>query len=102
MSDAPAFTIACDFLESRAGLETLALRGTIRIVLKKSGLDPKTVRAPELAVAFRRLLADELASRGFDDPEGLTDRVTTALAAVRETDRAEDSPEQVFSRLGGA
>jgi hypothetical protein len=51
MADSAAFEAACTRLEESGALDRLAARGTIRLVLKAAGLEPKGVTARELVVA---------------------------------------------------
>lgn len=98
----PAFEAACASLEQRSGLDRLAARGTIRLMLKDAGLEPKTVTARELAVAVRRLLPGELSTRGHaEDAEALSVLVVGALERVEDRPGG-DTPEAVFARLGGS
>lgn len=100
MADSPAFEAACTSLERRADLDRLVARGTIRLMLKDAGLEAKTVTARDLAVAVRRLLPGELASRGLaDDAEALSSFVASALERVEDRPDGE-TPEAVFARLG--
>lgn len=100
MAESAAFEAACARLEESGGLERLPTRGTIRLVLKEAGLDPKTVTARELAVAIERLLPAELSARGLPQPQVLCASIAAALESVENPAR-DDTPEAVFARLGG-
>ena len=101
MKDSAAFETACARLEDGGALDRLVARGTIRIVLKAAGLQPKTVTGRELAVAVERLLPAELSARGVREPEPLCASIAEALVAVE--NRAEDdTPEAIFARLAGS
>ena len=78
----------------------LAARGTIRLALKTSGLDPKTVSPEELAVVVEQLLPRELEQRGVTDRDTVCKRILGALARLP-AEPAAASPESVFARLGG-
>jgi hypothetical protein len=99
MTDSAAFEAACARLEESGALDRLAARGTIRLVLKAAGLEPKGVTARELVVAVERLLPAELSARGVPEPQVLSASIAKALESVVE-DRASDTPEAVFARLG--
>ena len=101
MTDSAAFDAACASLERNGTLDRLVARGTIRLVLKQAGLEPKTVTARELAVAVKRLLPAELAARGVPAPEVVCASIAEALQRV-ESRAASDTPEAIFARLGGA
>jgi hypothetical protein len=100
MADSAAFEAACVTLEESASLDRLVARGTIRLVLKAAGLEPRSVTARELVVAVKRLLPAELAARGVAEGERLCASIVKALDAVAENRTAQDSPDAVFARLG--
>lgn len=102
MSDSAAFEAACSALETGSTLDRLEARGTIRLVLKQAGLEAKSVKASELRVVIERLLPAELAARGVEQPDVLCGRIAQALQGVTETAVSGDTPESVFSRLGGS
>ena len=102
MADSPAFEAACASLEAAGPLNRLEARGTIRLALKQAGLDAKSITGRDLAVVLASVLPGELKARGVAQPEALCARIAQALASVKETAVASDSPEAVFSRLGGA
>lgn len=102
MADSAAFEAACTGLEKQGALERLVARGTIRLVLKQAGLDPRTATARELAVAVRRLLPAELAARGVAEPDALGASVAEALEGLgSRAGGGRDTPEAIFARLGG-
>jgi hypothetical protein len=96
------FDWACDELERESSLNRLEARGTVRLTLRQAGLEPKSVTPEQIAVVFEKLLPQELDARGIENAQTLCLRVA---AAARELDpdesRDTDSPEAVFSRLGG-
>lgn len=101
MADSAAFERACECLEQRTSLNRLEARGTVRLAIKRAGLDPGHVTGPELAVVAERVLRGELTARGVSD----ADAVCAALAAelpILATAEAGDTPEAIFSRLGGS
>lgn len=99
MADSAAFEAACAGLEDSGALDRLAARGTIRLVLKEAGLEPKTVTARELGVVVERLLPAALETRGVSEPTAPCAAIRRALERV--TDRAGDTPDAIFARLGG-
>jgi hypothetical protein len=102
MADSKAFEVACVELERATSFTGLEARGTIRIALKKSGLTAATVTATEMDVSARMVLPKELTLRGVDDADEVANRVSAALSAADLGDESRpDSPEAVFSRLGG-
>jgi hypothetical protein len=101
MADSKAFDKACELLEELCELSRLEARGTIRLALKQSGLEPRSVVASEIVVVIRALLPKELSVRGIPDCDQLCAKLCDGLSRVRDTPRGE-SPESVFSRLGGS
>ncbi|MCG8589557.1 MAG: hypothetical protein MJE66_09725 [Proteobacteria bacterium] len=101
MADSPAFDFLCNALEQGSALDRLEARGTVRLALKQSGLDPRHVRRDELAVVVEKLLPAELTSRGIDDPEGVCRQLGSALAGFADDGPSGEAPEDVFARLGG-
>ena len=102
MSESHAFTTVCEELENQSALDRLEARGTVRLMLKQAGLEPKTVTASQLSVAVEKILPAELETRGIANSATLCSHLCTALRALPDEDRADESPEAVFSRLGGS
>ncbi len=100
MADTEAFDKACTLLEEETELSRLEARGTIRIALKQSGLSPASVVASELLVVVQEILPRELVSRGIQDAADVCARMKTGLSRMGDSPRGE-TPESVFSRLGG-
>jgi hypothetical protein len=102
MADSPAFEAACVSLETAGSLNRLEARGTVRLALKQAGLDAKCVTARELVTVVQRVLPAQLAARGVEQLEALCSRIAQALAGVVDGVASGDTPEAVFSRLGGS
>ena len=58
------FDFVAEQLERRSSLDRLAARGTLRIVCKMAGLEPKTITPAQLLVICERVLPGELEKRG--------------------------------------
>jgi hypothetical protein len=101
MSDSNAFDFAASFLEENTDLDRLEARGTLRIILKKAGLEAKSVDPKQMKVAVDRMLADELVARGTADPSSVVDRLSSGMDTLQ-VDSGGSTPEQVFARLGGS
>ena len=100
MSASPAFAALTEALENASHLDRHEARGTVRLALKRAGLDAGSVIASELQVVIDKILPAELQRRGVD--EDVCARLTSAITALPAQDRsAADSPEAVFQRLGG-
>jgi hypothetical protein len=102
MAASATFEKTCDALVHSSELDKLSARGTIRIMLKASGLDAKTVEADEMVVVVERSLEKELRARGVESPEAVCARILAILKRQSKSAGAtDDSPESVFARLGG-
>jgi hypothetical protein len=104
MADAPAFDWMCNRLEQDTSLDRLEARGTVRLALKGAGLDARSVTPEQLAVVIEKVLAAELTARGVDDAAGLCSRFAADLrseAGGLSVAGASETPDAVFSRLGG-
>lgn len=102
MADSPAFEWVTEELELTSSLDRLQARGTLRLVLKKAGLDASEVTAKQMEVALRELLPGELQSRGVEEGGEACEQLVRGLSTAGLGDRvaSADSPEAVFSRLG--
>ncbi|HIF92617.1 MAG: hypothetical protein ABGX04_12290 [Myxococcales bacterium] len=101
MAESAAFSRAFFALENEASFSRSEARGTIRLALKWAGLDAKSVTVEQLRVVLERLLPIELERRGVPEPEAGCRKLSRGLTQVV-IDSAEETPEHVFSRLGGS
>jgi len=97
------FDLAAEKLEASTDMDRLAARGTLRIALKEAGLDPQTLRLPQLRAVFEKLMPRELEARGVGDPAAKCRAVMDdiALSASELDSDSSASPDDVFKRLGG-
>ena len=102
MKKAPEFDLICEKLEELTLLNRLEARGTLRIALKESGLEVKTVGSDQLEVVLERVLPQHLRDRGVEDPEKICQLLVDAIPSVCADDStgSADSPEAIFERLG--
>lgn len=102
MADAAAFDWVCTRLEQETSLDRLEARGTVRLALKGAGLEAKTVTPDQMKVVIEKVMAAELSARGVQDAAGLCSRLASGLASASlASDGARETPDAVFSRLGG-
>jgi hypothetical protein len=101
VSDAGVFDFVCTQLESRTGLDRLAVRGTVRIALKQAGLDASGVTPEQMAVVLERVLPEELTRRGIAGAAGICAALATRAREVTPGERR-DTADAVFRRLGEA
>jgi hypothetical protein len=96
------FDLICEKLEELTSLSRLESRGTLRIALKESGLDVKSVRADQLGVVVERVLPQHLRDRGVEEPEKICQRLIEAIprGSAGDSTGPADSPEAIFERLG--
>ena len=101
MADSPIFDWICRELEQRTEFSGIETRGTVRIALKKSGLEAATITAAQMQVVVKRVLPEELRRRGQDDGQAVCDGIASRLKD-QNLERGDDekSPEAVFARLG--
>jgi hypothetical protein len=102
MAESAFFEWVCDGLEQLTSLDRLQARGTVRLALKTAGLSSDTVQRQELGVVLRKLLPQELTTRGVPDSPALCERLASGLATAEIGDAgAPESAKTVFSRLSG-
>jgi hypothetical protein len=99
MAEESTFEFLCNELERESSLERLEARGTVRIALKKAGIDPLSATPRELAVVAENVLPDELAARGIDDPRALCGALAKRVSK-HDADETRETPEAIFARLG--
>ena len=100
MADSAAFEAACACLEQSGSLDRLSSRGTIRLMLKEAGLEPKTVTPRELEVVVSKMLHAELVARAVATPDALCAKMVKTLQGLGSAaNGAADSPEAIFARL---
>jgi len=99
VADSAAFDRACTELERLSNLDRLEARGTVRLALKQSGLEARTVTPDQMKVVLDKVLPGELASRGIDDAS-ICQTIAGGLAGL-DAGPIGDSPDAVFERLGG-
>ncbi len=99
MAESPAFEVASEELERATTLTRLEARGTIRLVLKEAGLDPRSVTSSELRVAAQKVLPKELLGRGIGEAERVIERLLAALRALPEETAGGHETEAIFDRI---
>ena len=104
MADAAAFDWVCTRLEQDTSLDRLESRGTVRLALKSAGLEARSVTPEQMQVVVEKVMGDELVRRGIPDAEGICSRMARSLVqatASLTSNSASETPDAVFSRLGG-
>lgn len=99
MTETFCFDQAAEKLEECSSLSRLEARGTLRIALKDSGFDAKSVAPDQLRVVIDRLLPQHLRDRGILDPDRVCQLLVDSISNEASSE-AHDSPEAIFARLG--
>jgi hypothetical protein len=96
------FSFVADQLEECTPLDRLESRGTLRIVLKDSGLDAKTVTQKQFCVVLESVAPGELVSRGVAEAQAICAALIERIQS-EPADRWEASqdPDEIFDRLAG-
>ena len=99
MADSLAFQTVCAALEAGSTLDRLEARGTVRLALRQSGFEARSVTARQLAVVVERVLPEELRARGVEIT--ICKDLSNALCELSDDPAAQcESPEDLFVRLG--
>ena len=99
MAETSAFEFVCEKLEERTSFDRLEARGTVRLALKSAGLEPRSISSDQMKVVLEKVLPGELAARGIEDSEAVCRTLATQVIGVAGSGE-NDSPEEVFARLG--
>ncbi|MFK7894720.1 MAG: hypothetical protein AB8G23_02730 [Myxococcota bacterium] len=104
MAASPIFTQACSQLEETTDLSTIEARGTVRLALKSAGLEAASVTLEQMTVVLTRVMPEELAARGVDDPAAVSASIASALGrlATNASANITDTPDAIFERLGSS
>ncbi len=95
----PIFEFVAGEIERRSALATLEARGTVRLALKRAGLDASSVSSAQMAVVLEQVLPGEMRSRGVAGSADLCRAIASALRASHPDGAGADSPEAIFRRL---
>jgi hypothetical protein len=96
------FDIVAERLEESSDMDRLAARGTLRIALKEAGLGAESLSVAQLRAVFEKLMPKELEARGVANASAVCSAVMNDVASAASTAdlAAEDSPDEIFKRLG--
>ncbi len=102
MSESQVFDPVAERLENATSLTRLEARGTLRLTLKEAGFDAGNIRPAEIRVAIERLLPVELEVRGIEDAQNVCGELVSFVDTLSTAPQSsEESPEEIFRRLGG-
>jgi len=99
MKESPVFEFVAGELEKRTPLKRIEARGTLRLVLKQAGLEPRSTKGSQMAVVLRKLMPAALAKRKVDDAEARCEQIALALSGQTGLDGGESAYDH-FRRLG--
>jgi hypothetical protein len=100
MANSAAFDAAHAALEKSSGMDRWAARGAIQLALMDAGLEASTVSKEQMSVVIEKLLPRQLQSQKIADVSSVCDKIRDALMLLRD-DKAVETADQVFQRLGG-
>ncbi len=97
------FDRAAERIAHHTGFESLAARGTLRLALKRAGVEARTLTLAQLRAVLERIMDSELERRGVREAKTICARV---LADVNRSvgaaeSQVESQVDDVFRRLGG-
>jgi hypothetical protein len=99
--DSDAFSIVAYRLCQFSDLDRLEARGTVRLGLKKAGVDVECFGLDDLEAVFTKIMPEELAARGCADPHAACQAILKSLEGdVART--AAGSRDEIMRRLGKA
>lgn len=103
MADAPAFDWVADALERATSFSRIQARGTVRLALKKAGLDAATVSLDEMQLVLLKVMPKELRDRKVERADEICEalRLGVKTAELAKAKPAHETPAQVFGRLFG-
>jgi hypothetical protein len=103
MADSPVFEWTAGALERATTFNSLQARGTVRLALKKAGLEAETVDIEGMTAVLNRVMPRELVKRNIADGETVCAALVSALRVANITAAApidkSSSPEDVFRRM---
>ena len=100
MANSAAFDAAHAALEKSSGMDRWAARGAIQLALMDAGLEASTVSKEQMSVVIEKLLPRQLQSQKIADVSSVCGKIRDALMLLGD-DKAVETADQVFQRLGG-
>jgi len=100
--DSAVFEWVSAALERATTFNSLQARGTVRLALKKAGLDATTVNVIGMTAVISRLLPKELASRKIENGDAICAQLALELKQAdlgAASAATAQTPEDVFRRI---
>jgi hypothetical protein len=103
-ADSAVFEWVSAALERATTFNALQARGTVRLALKKAGLDASTVNVVGMTAVISRLMPKELASRKIENGDAICAQLVLELkqanlGAAATAPADQQTPEDVFRRM---
>jgi hypothetical protein len=97
------FDPAAEQLEHHTGLDRLEARGTLRLAIKQAGLDARRLTLRELDAIFEKVMPEQLATRGIDQPSSVCKAIMAEITRSANGATTADvaNSDEVLGRLGG-
>ena len=97
------FSFVSEQLELSTSLDRLESRGTLRIVLKRSGTEARTVTRKQVCAAVDQVLPSELEIRGVGDAQAICAAlIEQVLGEPEDRWRTAQDVDEIFGRLGNS
>lgn len=99
MSPPSLFDALAAELEARTSFNSLEARGTLRLALRKAGLEPGKLTREHTTALVEKILPEELRARGVDEVEGVCHALLERIAGLPDESAEGHRPETLFERL---
>jgi hypothetical protein len=99
--DSPTFEWVAAALEEHTTFDRLQARGTVRLALRKAGLEPGSVDRDKMLLVLANVMPNELRARKIENPEMVCETLCRELkhADLRDTTPRQEAPEDAFRRM---
>lgn len=99
MSRPSLFDALAEELEARTSFDSLEARGTVRLALRKAGLEPGKLTREHTNALVEKILPEELRARGVDEVDGVCHALLRRVAGMPDESAVGHRPETLFERL---
>ncbi len=101
MSMSTVFDWLCENVEAVTDLDRLEARGTVRIALKRAGLEAGALTAEQVTVVLDKVMPGELEARGITNGASVCDELAGRVKDMpaADTEDGATTPEDFLARL---
>jgi len=101
MADSPVFEWTADELEKATTFDRLQARGTVRLALKKAGIESAAVTTEQMVGILERIMPHELKTRKIENADQVCQALARAIrtAGLRDGRDGQEAPEDAFRRM---